>query len=58
MQKYLLLYEYMIMFHFENAEIKINKQTNMGTAAWTRIARDRREWKCYEEGFVQRLDEL
>ena len=30
----------------------------MGTAAWTRIARDRREWKCYEKGFVQRLDEL
>ena len=30
----------------------------MGTAAWTRTARDRREWKFHEEGFVQRLDEL
>ena len=31
--------------------------TYMGTATWTRNARNRREWNCYEEGFVQRMDE-
>ena len=31
---------------------------HMGTATWTRVARERDKWKFYEEGFVQQMDEL
>ena len=28
---------------------------HMGTATWTRVARERDKWKFYEEGFVQQM---
>ncbi len=35
----------------EDGEMK--KTTYMGTATWTRIAKNRSDWECHQEDFIQ-----